>query len=492
MSFGIFSGIQKVNFKHVWNLTFVLSVTVIVLKIISDSKYKLLAEGDTGLLIHGTREIVKCINEWKWGNCAAGGPLPLLQYIPVYLTQILGLTQPMIMRVLGVMSTMAFFGSLLIYFNFFYKSNRRHLAWLASFVFISSPFLVYSRSTFGEMLTAFLTLAGLWLVLKKAGILKIAAITILISITKDFAAIFFSLLGCAAALSYWKANQKEAVKSIAGMTIGSAVGLAIVITLNFFRAGHPYNALYMLKHNIVPDIETKLSFFAGQWLAFNSGMLFCWFSFCFIMAAIVMQKLSFKMKDLIRSCPLWIICSVLIAITAGLSSWWAPFGWIAWGPRLMIPWIPAVTLLVLHLYHKDLFRALSMVARHRFLVVTIAGFTIFSALGQFYGAEDPHKFSTMIVEPNPPSCPVPSIIERDQSYYYRCVGDMIWKPKHFILPYVIAYEWTWYKFWTGLCFILCLFGMLLKGTEPLFLYLKLKRENNHGEMLELHSPDLKS
>lgn len=200
-----------------------------------------------------------------------------------------------------------------------------------------------------------------------------------------------------------------------------------------------------------------------------------------------MQKISFKIKDLIHSIPLWIICSVLIAITAGLSSWWAPFGWIAWGPRLMIPWIPAITLLVLHLYHQDLFRALSTITKNRAMVLLIAGFSIFSALGQFYGAEDPHKFSTMIVEPNPPACPVPSIIERDQTYYYRCVGDMIWNPKYYILPYVISYQWSWHKFWIGLCFIVFLLGMLLKGMEPLLFHLKIKERDGQYEDSRLQS-----
>lgn len=159
MSLHFFDRTQKFIFKPIWNLIFALSAAVIGIKIIYDSKYRLLAEGDTGMLIPGTKALLKCLDESKWGNCAAGGPFPPLQYIPVYLTHLLDFSPPATMRLLGVMSTIAFFGTLFIYFSFFYKSNRRNLAWLSSLIFLSSPFLIYSRSTFGEMLTSFLTLA---------------------------------------------------------------------------------------------------------------------------------------------------------------------------------------------------------------------------------------------------------------------------------------------------------------------------------------------
>jgi hypothetical protein len=34
----------------------------------------------------------------------------------------------------------------------------------------------------------------------------------------------------------------------------------------------------------------------------------------------------------------------------GLAAWWTPFGWTSYGPRLTLPWIPALVLLALVAY----------------------------------------------------------------------------------------------------------------------------------------------
>jgi len=38
------------------------------------------------------------------------------------------------------------------------------------------------------------------------------------------------------------------------------------------------------------------------------------------------------------------VVGCIAAFTAGIATWWSSFGWIAWGPRLTIPFIPAFLL----------------------------------------------------------------------------------------------------------------------------------------------------
>jgi hypothetical protein len=45
-----------------------------------------------------------------------------------------------------------------------------------------------------------------------------------------------------------------------------------------------------------------------------------------------------------------VLCAVVVVLTLGFASWWTPFGWAGYGPRLTTPWIPALVLLSLVAY----------------------------------------------------------------------------------------------------------------------------------------------
>jgi hypothetical protein len=40
-----------------------------------------------------------------------------------------------------------------------------------------------------------------------------------------------------------------------------------------------------------------------------------------------------------------LVAAIMIVYVVGLSTWYAPFGWFAWGPRLMVPLLPAMLLI---------------------------------------------------------------------------------------------------------------------------------------------------
>ena len=70
-----------------------------------------------------------------------------------------------------------------------------------------------------------------------------------------------------------------------------------------------------------------------------------WASFAAVLASVLVG--SWRLR--LAKGPIGIVL-VLAALTFGLSGWWAPFGWIAWGPRLLLPWIPACLLILLRAY----------------------------------------------------------------------------------------------------------------------------------------------
>ena len=54
--------------------------------------------------------------------------------------------------------------------------------------------------------------------------------------------------------------------------------------------------------------------------------------------------------------PALVVIGVVTALTVGFASWWTPFGWSGYGPRLQLPWVPPLVLIVLVAYGEDLAR----------------------------------------------------------------------------------------------------------------------------------------
>jgi hypothetical protein len=113
----------------------------------------------------------------------------------------------------------------------------------------------------------------------------------------------------------------------------------------------------------------------------------------------------------------------LLLLTIGLSGWWAPFGWICWGPRLMLPWIPAVLLILMRSYPGEVeapFRALS--SWLLLIGVVLAGFEQWSALTGYSVVHEIFKAA--------PGCPViPAAPESDPAYYFNCMKTYVWEPR---------------------------------------------------------------
>jgi hypothetical protein len=112
-------------------------------------------------------------------------------------------------------------------------------------------------------------------------------------------------------------------------------------------------------------------------------------------------------------------------MTVGLSGWWAPFGWICWGPRLLLPWVPGCLLILLKAYPEECEEVLDLrgpVAWGCLGLVILAGFTQFSSLTGYsviYSVFGPA-----------PGCPsVPMKPEQDPLYYFHCMRTYVWEAR---------------------------------------------------------------
>src|SRR5262249_10906152 len=134
-----------------------------------------------------------------------------------------------------------------------------------------------------------------------------------------------------------------------------------------FRYGTLLNSSYVSRLSIVPTPRLHLSFFLGTWLSPNGGLAFFWPSFLLLFLAgfggFLLQVATGRVSDhTTNSTPkgarpyaaFLIISTVLFLLTAGFSRWYTPLGGFAWGPRFMLPWIPALMLILIYFYREEL------------------------------------------------------------------------------------------------------------------------------------------
>ena len=80
------------------------------------------------------------------------------------------------------------------------------------------------------------------------------------------------------------------------------------------------------------------------WVAPNGGLSEFWPLATLVtigLVWIVVANLRGRPIDLKRALPGLMVIVSLVIVTGTLASWWAPFGWISWGPRLSLPTLPA-------------------------------------------------------------------------------------------------------------------------------------------------------
>ena len=70
---------------------------------------------------------------------------------------------------------------------------------------------------------------------------------------------------------------------------------------------------------------------------------------------------------------------VLLGLAYGFSKWFAPFGWVAWGTRLMYPWIPSLILLVVFFFNEEIDQMLAVFGRKGFASIVVLALLLLSA-----------------------------------------------------------------------------------------------------------------
>jgi hypothetical protein len=221
--------------------------------------------------------------------------------------------------------------------------------------------------------------------------------------------------------------------------IGAVVGAICSVLFNVFRFGGARNALYLDEQLRTAGLGRQIEWFTALWVAPSGGVLWFWPGFTLVMiVSVVVAVRAGSRREIALACAPTL---VLVAFLVGLALWFAPFGWITFGPRLAVPLLPAVLFAVLWTNGEQIVAFLGRTRLRAWAVVV--GLPLLSI--PMYGA--PWRWWDSIqdlIASNTPSCPgmTEFSVYDDPTTYYRCTSETMWRLRPQILDDTVALEPT--------------------------------------------------
>lgn len=317
--------------------------------------------GDTPFVFDGSNALLTCLSAHDWNACGYTGELnewglmspigywPLLQHIPDVLSIELGVTShPARARVLvtlgiaGVVACVALARPVLARFG------QSAWFWGFFFVILGSPLVAYARQTFGETFAA-----GLLVSLVAAAALQVRGPVMALAafgaaITKETSYPFVIAFGVLALVLARRRTGRPIRPQLVWGGAGLALAIALASLLNVVRFGSALNTNYLNVDFRTPGIARKLEYAAALLVSPNGGIFVFWLSASLLVAAACVAPFVKRRGLDVR--PAIVVILVAIGLDVGLASWWTPFGWTGYGPRLSLPWLPALVLVAVIAY----------------------------------------------------------------------------------------------------------------------------------------------
>jgi hypothetical protein len=409
-------------------------------------------EADTKWLIAGTRVALDCASQGHWSGCYDAGHFPLLQRIPVILMiglanlevvrpaaqravqlahQLCGLLPcPASDRHLFTNDLMACclvllnLSTVVLAFALARRSLERRSTlgtWGFAAVLLFGPFLWYARSSFGEALAGSVSLILMIACLEGWGGASVFALAFLAGLSKETAFPFLLMGGFLAFAIRRDIRPIWRSAGFAQLALGVAASLVLNLCFNFFRYGTWTNQVYLNPIYLVPDLTTQASFFLALLFSPNGGLLFFWpIAVCLLAYPLVQSRSSVW---LVPAC--WVL---LFGVALGLSRWYSPFGFICWGPRLLVPWIPVLTFLALAAEPRLFDHIFARVARNPRALGTCGAILILMSFPHAEALYSRALVGWLFYVPDSVCTTLP-VVEQDRAYYFSCARHMVWSHK---------------------------------------------------------------
>jgi hypothetical protein len=389
---------------------------------------------DSGLVIEGTRFALRCLSHHILYPCGGirsfanmgVGPYPLLQYLPAAVMVQLGLRDSQILQGFAWLS----FASFLSCFGLVALGARRlPRVWWApvlAVVLLTGPLNFYATSAFGEMLAATLALAAIVAALWQRPVLTFALV-LLAGISKETMPPFVVLLAVVAARdSPGLFPPRRMWVAILG---GGAAAVILNGAFNLFRFGSVANLWYLRPVYSVP-LHVRPSYFAALLAGPGGGLAWFWPSTLVVLGLLAASAVwAWRQHRGTDAIPGLVVLGAFVVLLAGTASWFSPFGWLAIGPRLLVPLMPALMMSAAAAGGETMARLVERAFRRVVVAVAVTAAVIVVAIPQF-GLPWTTLNALTALTRSDPVCPVGILgapIEQGRTLNFICSEDVAWR-----------------------------------------------------------------
>jgi hypothetical protein len=399
--------------------------------------------GDTAVLVRGSAVANHCLAHGQFVDCDAWfkkhptndsivgvSSYPLFQYLPSMTLRAAGLSLESTLRVLVALNAL----SLVAIGVLAWLTLRRHSpplwAPLVAVALVASPLLWYGKVAFGEELAAALILAAVAAAIFEVSPVWLGVLVVVASITKETNPPFVFALVAVCLLARGVAGDTRRRNRLLAAIIGAGIGFALNAGFNIFRYGVPRNVDYTRPSLYAPNVTTATKVFGAEWFAPNGGLVWWWplapALILTVAIIVIVRKEPWTRPRLAAPFVALLFFGQLLL----LAWWWSPFGWITWGPRLVIPMTPALLVAVCVLGAPYATKPMARFLRSVWLfpvalVAIVIGLPQAVALN--YGLA-----LTKFFGPKLSGC-ADGRITTNRPLYYRCMLETAWSKQPYLL-----------------------------------------------------------
>jgi hypothetical protein len=391
--------------------------------------------GDTGVLVTGTHAALDCIKDGTFTNCGhvAGtdassvGAFAIFQYLVAAPMVAVGWGDATVERGLAWVSTLAVAGMVVLALTVGRRVLGRRWAVVLVLAMVSGPMVLYGLIPFGEALSTFLYFAFALAACTRRW--RWIAVTMFTAcLTKETVAPFLFVIGAVCARDDddgWLPPARVTVSMVGGAVAAGVVNTAF----NIFRFGTWSNLTYNAPFTRVPGVPIKVKLALADWLAPNVGVLFFWTVTALVLFGVLVATVVTivrRPRQPRRWLPALVVVVTTAVFTGALASWWSTFGWLAWGPRLTLPLLPALVVAALRAASESLDTGLRWLVGSVPRAVVTAVVLAVLAVGQA-GVVWNQAAINLPTVPSA-SCPVlKAPWETTPDYFYGCGLDAAWR-----------------------------------------------------------------
>lgn len=393
--------------------------------------------GDSENLVAGARRVATCVREGEWRACGWSPgtgvsevfPYPALQYVPALAFVQLGVSDDRALELLARTSLLAFAAALALTALAARRIRPAGVGTLAVLAVVGGSATYQATAAFGEMLAATAALAAVTAALHRRTVALGVAVA-LACLGRETMLPFVLVLAAVCGRDPDDGWLPRAA-ILRSVLAGGAAGLAVTVGFNELRYGTGRNLQYLDPLFRVPGVARPVEFLAGVWAAPTAGIAWFWPVAAGVLAlGTVAAAIAFRRArhDTRAWLPGVVVTGTVLAYTAGLATWVSPFGWLAYGPRLAVPLLPAATVAMLHATGPGIARLLRPALATTGRTAAVCAVVVLAGWAQF-GAPWAYRDALADLLAADGTCPsiVEVPIQAGVDRYYECTSHVMWR-----------------------------------------------------------------